>query len=137
VFVLHMGDPVRINDLARMMVRLSNLEVRDEANPQGDIEIVYIGLRPGEKLYEELLIGAHTETTEHPRIFKSDEPYLSREELHHELGLLKQAMEIRDKAAAQAILMRTVEGYHSTAADDTGMEFERDLLRAAPSQTLH
>lgn len=135
VFVLHMGDPVRINDLARMMVRLSNLEVRDEANPQGDIEIVYIGLRPGEKLYEELLIGAHTETTEHPRIFKSDEPYLSREELHHELGLLKQAMEIRDKAAAQAILMRTVEGYHSTAND--GIELERERLRAGPAQTLH
>lgn len=134
VFVLHMGDPVRIDDLARLMVRLSNLEVRDEAHPEGDIEIAYIGLRPGEKLYEELLIGVHTQTTEHPRIFKSDEPYLTRAELYHELGLLKQAMEMRDRSAAQAILKRTVEGY-SSSRDEA--EFERDSVRADPSQTLH
>lgn len=134
VFVLHMGDSVRIDDLARLMVRLSNLEVRDEAHPDGDIEITYTGLRPGEKLYEELLIGAHTQTTEHPRIFKSDEPYLTRAELHHELGLLKQAMEMRDRAAVQAILKRTVEGYSSSL--DEG-NFERDHVHPAPSQTLH
>ena len=137
VFVLHMGDPVRIDDLARLMVRLSNLEVRDAANPNGDIEITYIGLRPGEKLYEELLIGgtAHTETTEHPRIFKSDEPFRERSELYHELGLLKQAMEIRDKAAVQAILARTVEGYQPIRDDDAP---ERETsLRAMRLQTLH
>lgn len=113
VFVLHMGDPVRIDDLARLMVRLSNLEVRDEKNPQGDIEIVYVGLRPGEKLYEELLIGANTQTTEHPRIFRSAEPCLSRAELNKELALLKRAIEARDRATVQAILRRTVEGYLS------------------------
>lgn len=135
VFVLHMGDSVRIDDLARLMVRLSNLEVRDEANPGGDIEIVYVGLRPGEKLYEELLIGAHTQTTEHPRIFKSDEPYLTRTELHHELGSLKQAMEMRDKSAVQTILKRTVEGY-SSAADAEGT-FEREHVLGSQPQTLH
>lgn len=134
VFVLHMGEPVRIDDLARLMVRLSNLEVRDEANPRGDIEIEYVGLRPGEKLHEELLIGAHTETTEHPRIFKSDEPYLTRSQIYHELGLLKQAMEMRDKSAVQAILSRTVEGYQS-GTDEIG--FERDSLRKSRAQTLH
>ncbi|MCC7250811.1 MAG: polysaccharide biosynthesis protein [Hyphomicrobium sp.] len=134
VFVLHMGDPVRIDDLARLMVRLSNLEVRDEANPHGDIEITYIGLRPGEKLYEELLIGVHTETTEHPRIFKSDEPFHTKTDLYHELGLLKQAMEIRDKSAVQSILKRTVEGYQSSVDDDT---FERNVVTESRSQTLH
>ena len=59
------------------MVHLSGLEVRDDQTPSGDIEITYTGLRPGEKLYEELLIGVHTSTTEHPRIFKSDEPFLT------------------------------------------------------------
>lgn len=134
VFVLHMGDPVRIDDLARLMVRLANLEVRDEANPGGDIEITYVGLRPGEKLYEELLIGAHTQITEHPRIFKSDEPYLTRTELYHELGLLKQAMEMRDKLAVQAILKRTVEGYQ---AGTDSLTFERDSLSESRAPTLH
>ncbi|WP_244534671.1 nucleoside-diphosphate sugar epimerase/dehydratase [Hyphomicrobium sp. CS1GBMeth3] len=136
VFVLHMGEPVRIDDLARLMVRLTNLEVRDAANPEGDIEIAYVGLRPGEKLYEELLIGgaAHTETTEHPRIFKSDEPSRIRSELYHELGLLKQAMEIRDKAAVQAILTRTVEGYR---AKSDNAPSPQDTLREIGTQTIH
>ncbi len=111
VFVLHMGEPVRIADLARLMVRLSNLEVRDATNPDGDIEIAYIGLRPGEKLYEELLIGAHTQVTEHPRIFKSDEPCLSKEELAAELLCLRQAIDLRDRGAVDAVLTRIVEGY--------------------------
>jgi FlaA1/EpsC-like NDP-sugar epimerase len=127
VFVLHMGDPVRIDDLARLMVRLSNLEVRDESNPQGDIEIAYIGLRPGEKLYEELLIGANTQTTEHPRIFKSDEPYLTRTELAKELALLRQAIETRDVAAVQAVLRRTVEGYQPSA--DEALPTKEEVLR--------
>jgi FlaA1/EpsC-like NDP-sugar epimerase len=132
VFMLHMGEPVHIADLARLMVRLSNLEVRDENNPNGDIEIVYIGLRPGEKLYEELLIGAHAQTTEHPRIFKSDEPYLSRTDLATELDRLRLAIEMRDKAAVRAILGRTVEGYHPGNAT-----FEHAPLPVRPSQTLH
>ncbi|MGH6791782.1 MAG: polysaccharide biosynthesis protein, partial [Methyloceanibacter sp.] len=71
VFVLEMGTPVKIDDLARTMIRLSGLEVRDEDHPEGDIAIEYIGLRRGEKLYEELLIGENTTGTSHPRIFKN------------------------------------------------------------------
>jgi len=111
VFVLHMGEPVKIDDLARHMIHLSGLEVRDEKNPGGEIAITYTGLRPGEKLCEELLIGAHTTATEHPRILKSDEPCVEAEKLKRELDVLKAAMTARDVEAIQAVLMRTVEGY--------------------------
>ncbi len=138
VFVLHMGEPVKIDDLARLMVRLSGLEVRDEHNPSGDIEIVYSGLRPGEKLYEELLIGVHTSTTEHPRIFKSDEPFLTAAELDREMELLKTAMEARDKSAIHAILARNVEGYrdHAAALDVAAEDAGRPKWATA-SQTVH
>ncbi|MBX9863421.1 MAG: polysaccharide biosynthesis protein [Hyphomicrobium sp.] len=139
VFVLQMGDPVRIDDLARLMVRLSNLEVRDDNNPNGDIEIVYSGLRPGEKLYEELLIGAHTEATEHPRIFKSDEPFLESAELKKELDGLRAAMAARDMTTARAVLLRTVEGYRHTphtAPERPAATAETHWVDVVP-QTLH
>jgi FlaA1/EpsC-like NDP-sugar epimerase len=111
VFVLHMGEPVKIEALARLMIHLSGLEVRDEENPKGDIAIIYTGLRPGEKLYEELLIGANTTGTEHARIWQSGEPFLSAADLAHELEVLKAAMAARDTQTIQALLLRTVEGY--------------------------
>jgi FlaA1/EpsC-like NDP-sugar epimerase len=111
VFVLEMGEPVRILDLARLMVRLSNREVRDEFNPNGDIDIVFTGLRPGEKLFEELLISARTEATEHPRIYKSDEPFLPWNDLKHELDVLRLAVEARDLVTIKSVFMRVVEGY--------------------------
>ena len=123
VFVLHMGDAVKIDDLARLMVHLSGLEVRDAENPDGDIEITYTGLRPGEKLYEELLIGDRTTGTEHPRILKSDEPFLPQAELDRELEVLRAAMAARDSDAIQAMLVRTVEGYQPPSevpAEDAG-----------------
>ena len=122
VFVLDMGEPVRIDDLARLMVRLSGFDVRTADNPEGDIAITYTGLRSGEKLYEELLIGANTKATEHPRIWRSDEPFLPSEELERELEMLKAAMNMRDLETMQAVLMRTVEGYQSkpVAADGRG-----------------
>ncbi len=116
LFVLDMGEPVRIDDLARLMIRLTGLDVKSPENPEGDIAIVYTGLRPGEKLYEELLIGANTTATEHPRILRSDEPFLPRADLERELNLLKGAMNARDVETMQSVLMRTVEGYHSEAA---------------------
>ena len=116
VFVLHMGEPVKIEALARLMVHLSGLEVRDEENPNGDIAIAYTGLRPGEKLYEELLIGANTTGTEHPRIWQSGEPFLSAADLAHELDVLKAAMAARDAQTIQALLLRTVEGYQPHSA---------------------
>ena len=136
VFVLDMGEPVKIDDLARLMIRLSGLELRDEANPDGDIEIAYTGLRPGEKLFEELLIGANTTGTEHLRILRSDEPSLTIQELQRELDLLKAAMAMRDAETIQAVLMRTVEGYRpesdTQVADNTAA-----AAWVAPSRTLH
>lgn len=79
VFVLDMGEPVRIYDLAQTMIRLSGLTVKDQAHPEGDIEIVEVGLRPGEKLYEELLIGDGVQTSAHPQIMMAHEPHLSVE----------------------------------------------------------
>ena len=73
VFLLDMGEPVRIKDLAEQMLRLSGLSLRDARNPNGDIEIACIGLRPGEKLYEELLIEAESEATKHPLIYRARE----------------------------------------------------------------
>ena len=111
VFVLDMGSPVKIDDLARTMITLSGLEVRDENHPEGDIEIEYVGLRRGEKLYEELLIGENTTGTEHPRIMKNSEPCLTMSELDEELRTLEQALRDHDGAGIEAILKRTVEGY--------------------------
>ena len=86
VFVLEMGTPVKIDDLARTMIRLSGLEVRDDKHPDGDIAIEYVGLRRGEKLYEELLIGENTTGTNHPRIFKNSEPIVPYDDLIAVLG---------------------------------------------------
>jgi FlaA1/EpsC-like NDP-sugar epimerase len=111
VFVLEMGTPVKIDDLARTMIRLSGRELRDEAHPDGDVAIVYIGLRPGEKLYEELLIGENTTGTGHPRIFKNNEPIVPFEELAAVLERLEDAIHRLDEAEMQDVLRSTVEGY--------------------------
>lgn len=88
VFVLDMGEPVRIYDLAQRMIRLSGFEVRSADTPDGDIEIQFTGLRPGEKLFEELLIGDNDEKTNHPSIMMAKESYLSVEELNAKLDHL-------------------------------------------------
>ena len=93
VFVLDMGDPVKIFDLAKRMIELSGYRVKNEQNPNGDIEIRIIGLRPGEKLYEELLIGNNPRETEHPRIMKAHEHFISWEELQPQLRKLQLAAE--------------------------------------------
>ncbi|TAV02851.1 polysaccharide biosynthesis protein [Rhizobium ruizarguesonis] len=114
VFLLDMGEPVRIADLARKMVELSGLTVRDENNSEGDIELSVTGLRPGEKLYEELLIGDNPETTEHPRIMKAREDFLSWPELSKRLNSLNAALDRNDMIAARATLAELVSGYSST-----------------------
>ena len=111
VFVLEMGTPVKIDDLARTMIRLSGLEVRDEKYPDGDIAIAYIGLRPGEKLYEELLIGENTTGTNHPRIFKTSEPIVPFEELAAVLERLEDAIQRLDDTEMHELLRSVVEGY--------------------------
>ena len=82
VFVLDMGEPVRIIDLAKRMIHLSGLEIKDERHPYGDIEIHYTGLRPGEKLFEELLIGDSVSNTEHSRILRAEEFALNWTQAH-------------------------------------------------------
>lgn len=112
VFVLDMGKPVKISDLARRMINLMGLTVRDDANPDGDIEIMYTGLRPAEKLYEELLIGSNVMGTEHPRIMRADEDFLSMDELMECLGGLEAASKSLDYATAREILLRSVNEYN-------------------------
>jgi FlaA1/EpsC-like NDP-sugar epimerase len=111
VFVLDMGQPVRIMDLARRMVQLSGLSVRDAEHPTGDIEIAVTGLRPGEKLYEELLIGDNPEPTEHPRIMKAHEPFVPWAMLQQELTVLEQAANVNDAVAIKAFMGQHVQGY--------------------------
>jgi FlaA1/EpsC-like NDP-sugar epimerase len=111
VFVLDMGQPVRIMDLARRMVQLSGLSVRDAQRPDGDIEIAITGLRPGEKLYEELLIGDNPQATEHPRIMKAHEPFVPWVELEPALSALWDAAERNDATAIKAFMSQYVQGY--------------------------
>jgi FlaA1/EpsC-like NDP-sugar epimerase len=106
-----MGEPVRIYDLARRMIELSGYQVKDEANPQGDMEIVITGMRPGEKLYEELLIAAQSEKTAHPRILKAVEDHLEWGELAEKLRQLQEALLREDKGAILDILLELVSGF--------------------------
>jgi len=133
VFVLDMGTPVKIDDLARTMIRLSGLEVRDDAASEGDITIEYVGLRRGEKLYEELLIGENTTGTSHPRIFKNSEPVMAYADLVAALERLDDAIQRHDEAELQDMLRATVEGYtpgsagHSAALKDEWQPASRTL----------
>jgi FlaA1/EpsC-like NDP-sugar epimerase len=111
VFVLDMGEPVKIYDLARRMVQLSGLSVQDNENPQGDIEIVVTGLRPGEKLYEELLIGENPVSTTHPRIMMAREEYLNLDNLMQEIELLKISIKKSQVESLINQLKRLVQGF--------------------------
>ncbi len=111
VFVLDMGEPVKIMDLARRMVQLSGLTVRDAHQPSGDVEIEITGLRPGEKLYEELLIGDNPEPTAHPRIMKAHEDHLPWPVLDGHLQTLRHAAGLNDVVAIKAVLQICVQGY--------------------------
>jgi FlaA1/EpsC-like NDP-sugar epimerase len=111
LFLLDMGEPVRIADLARQMIELSGLRVRDERHPDGDIEVTYTGLRPGEKLYEELLIRPGDEPTLHPLIRRAQEPMSGHEEFGWKLSQLEQALAAWDESATLESLHRLVEGY--------------------------
>lgn len=111
VFVLDMGEPVKIMDLARRMVELSGLRVRDADHPDGDIEITVTGLRPGEKLYEELLIGDNPEPTAHTRIMKAHEDYLAWDDLLPHLTTLRTGAEQADLAQIKTVLQTCVHGY--------------------------
>ncbi|HQQ71075.1 MAG TPA: nucleoside-diphosphate sugar epimerase/dehydratase, partial [Alicycliphilus sp.] len=119
LFLLDMGESIRIADLARRMVALSGLTVRSDEHPEGDIAIRFTGLRPGEKLYEELLIGDNPMPTAHPRILRAREVHASWDELQPALAALRHAALADDTAAIKAWLQRLVAGYepesHTTA----------------------
>ena len=111
VFVLDMGRPVKIAELAEKMIHLSGLSVRSEKNPYGDIAIEFSGLRPGEKLYEELLIGDDVIATEHPMIMRANEDHLSWDDFKAVLRELVQAVEQDDYDCVRKLLRQTVSGY--------------------------
>ncbi|MBE0508632.1 MAG: polysaccharide biosynthesis protein [Marinospirillum sp.] len=111
VFVLDMGEPVKIEHLARRMIQLSGLEVKDEKHPEGDIEVVFSGLRPGEKLYEELLIGDNVSGTQHPKIMRAEEETLTRPQIDEFLYLLAAAEQELDCWKARAVLEMAVGGF--------------------------
>jgi FlaA1/EpsC-like NDP-sugar epimerase len=128
VFVLDMGEPVKIADLAKRMIHLMGLEVRDEVHPRGDIEIHYSGLRPGEKLYEELLIGENVRQTAHPRIMAADEVCLTWPQMAE---LLQQLNTLCDNFAVQKIieLLRSAPtGFNYTSSSS-------DVVMLAAAQT--
>lgn len=126
VFLLDMGDPIRIYDLARSMIELSGRSVRDEHNPDGDIEIVEVGLRPGEKLYEELLIDSESRPTDHPRIMHAHEYSLDESELMPQLEQLHACFLLGDRDGSLEILRRLVPEYSPEPAQST-------LIREAAS----
>ena len=111
VFVLDMGQPVKIMDLARRMIELSGLTVKNEQDPEGDIEIEITGLRPGEKLYEELLIGDNPTSTAHPRIMKASEEFIPWTELEVKLTSLEMALNVNDVGAIRFMLEKLLVGY--------------------------
>jgi len=111
VFVLDMGQSVKIMDLARRMIELSGLAVKDEQNQDGDVEIEITGLRPGEKLYEELLIGDNPKPTSHSRIMKAHEKFIPWSELEDKLKALEMALNVNDVGVIRLMMEKLVAGY--------------------------
>ena len=122
-----MGQPVNILNLAKRMVELSGLAILDESNPKGDIEIQVTGLRPGEKLYEELLIGDNPLPTSHPRIMKANEEFLPWDELESKLNILNRALESNNVPVIRTLVKELVPGYQpeSEVVDWVWMENEK------------
>ena len=111
VFVLDMGESVKIMDLALRMIELSGLTLKDAQNPDGDIGIEVTGLRPGEKLYEELLIGDNPKQTSHPRIMKANEDFIACSDLEAKLGSLEVALNVNDVSLIRTMMQQLVPGY--------------------------
>jgi FlaA1/EpsC-like NDP-sugar epimerase len=112
VFVLDMGEPVKILDMARRIIHLSGFEVKDKSNPNGDIEIQFTGLRPGEKLYEELLIGNSPMGTEHPLIMRAEEEILPLDDIQWLLQEFEKATFSNDADRVRELLLEAVSGFN-------------------------
>ena len=117
VFVMDMGEPVKIVDLARTMIALSGLQERDHKNPGGDVEIAFVGLRPGEKLYEELFAGDNALPSKHPRIMTTTEYAVAPEVLAQQIAYLMVACATNDKAMITLLVQRLVRGYVQTSVE--------------------
>tara|TARA_Y100000748_G_C15103584_1_gene335414 strand:- start:63 stop:521 length:459 start_codon:yes stop_codon:yes gene_type:complete len=111
VFVLDMGEPVKILELAERLIRLSGLELKDKNNPNGEIEIIFTGLRPGEKLYEELLIGDKVSVTQHRQILRAEEDSFSFEDLNGFISVLKIAEKEENVEDLKEVLKQAVSGF--------------------------
>ncbi len=111
VFVLDMGEPVKIVELAEKMIHLSGLSVRSPGNPNGDIAIEFTGLRPGEKLFEELLIGDDVSPTVHPMIMVANEDYVTWDVLRERIAVLLNAVAVDDFGRIRQLLRELVNGY--------------------------
>lgn len=131
VFVLDMGQPVKIFDLAKRMIQLSGYSVRKPGANHGDIEIRFTGLRPGEKLYEELLIDESDRPTAHPRIRVANEAHLQLDELNAYLGQLRNAIELNDIGQVKTVLEATVSGYKPSASFARQTEQNSDVSELA------
>lgn len=129
VFVLDMGDPVKIIDLARRMIHLSGLEIKDKDHPHGDIEIQYTGLRPGEKLFEELLIGDNVSGTEHERIMRAEEHCLSWIETEQLISELKKTCDSYRCDLLKEILLRAPAQYSSSETLSDSVWCKRHYLK--------
>ena len=116
VFVLDMGEPIKIIDLAYKMIHLSGLKPIDNENPDGDIRIEFTGLRPGEKLYEELLIGSDVVQSEHSRIMQAKEKKLLFDEVLYCIEVIKSAREKQDEKVVKELLLKYIDGYTSEVA---------------------
>ena len=111
VFVLDMGEPIKILDLAYRMIHLSGLKPIDNDNPDGDIEVNFTGLRPGEKLYEELLIGDNVIQSKHPRIMQAREEKVSLEKVENFISKIKTSRDLQDESIIKSVLLEYVKGY--------------------------
>lgn len=125
VYLLDMGEPVKILDLAKKMILLSGLEVKDSNHPNGDIEIIFTGLRHGEKLYEELLIGGDVLNTEHKLIFRSQEEMIPWKELETIINKLKASIEVKDYITARSLLIEAVPGFKPANSIEDPMHIKR------------
>lgn len=136
VFVLDMGESVKIADLARRMIELSGLSVRDAANPDGDIDIVVTGLRPGEKLYEELMLGDDPQPTMHPKIQRAQDPFILWDQLESDLNTLKILLSYNNVDVIIAMLQKLVTGYQPSSEVVDWIFTERMQMRNGTSLDL-
>jgi FlaA1/EpsC-like NDP-sugar epimerase len=116
VFVLDMGESIKIKDFIYRLVKLSGLTVKDENNKEGDIEIKIIGLRPGEKLYEELLLGDNPQKTQHSKIQKAQDPFILFNQLEVDLNILKNLLDHNKVLDVKELLAKIVKTYQSNSA---------------------